>query len=136
MPQHSAALLVIALELFVHDEEAGIRALDALKGVPMNAFERSFLRERLRDEPYLPRSYLRGATPQNDYTPDKPLTLFVYDDFRPPLAEGYLRLLVESSGAEERRALTLRLRDGRWYLWEYAALLMRIRLPDSEEPWT
>ena len=92
------------------------------------------MKDRLREKSYLPGAYFAGATPENDYAPDTPWTLLVYDD---PMnaEEGYLYIQVETTGADSRRRITLREKDGRYYLWEYSNVLTGIRLPASQDPW-
>ena len=100
--------------------------IDLLRGPrPMNDMDKDFLKDRLREKTYLPRAYFEGAAPDNDYTPDIPLTLMVYDD--PMKAEeGYLYIQVATTGADSRR----------YYLWEYSNVLTGIRLPASQDPWS
>ena len=95
-----------------------------------------FLRDRLRDKKYLPKAYFEGATPENNYTPDEPFVLKVLPDPRPQdMEEGYLRVYLQTTGADSTRPLKLRQKDGSWYLWEYSSILSGIRIPSAEDPW-
>ena len=138
-PENTCALFIAALSLYVKDRNAGIEAVNMLRGPrPMSPFEVQFLRDRLIDKPYLPLSYFNGATVENNYTPAVPYTLTFTADPRPQdMEDGYMRLYVRSAGADSPRAITLRRKKSgnEWFLWEYPAIVMGIRVPAAEDPW-
>ena len=109
--------------------------LDVLRGPqPMSAAEKSFMKERFSDKLYLPRTYFEGATPKNEYQPDEPWEIIIYDDpVKPP--DGYAYTMVASGGADNKRRIVMRIKDGQNYLWEYNGALLSVRLPASEDPW-
>ena len=87
---------------------------------------------------FIGKSYFKGATPENDYTPNIPLEIEVNDNPYTDQNEGYKRLFVNSGGADSERPITVRLaKDGNYYLWSDSiiALLTDIRKPESENPW-
>ena len=133
--RNTGAFFIASLVRYVDSSDDGLAMIDLLRGVrPMNDMDKNFLKDRLRDKTYLPGAYFEGAKPENDYTPDDPWTLMVYDD--PMQAEeGYLYIQVATTGADSRRRITLREKDGQYYLWEYSNVLTGIRLPASEDPW-
>ena len=133
--RNAGAFFIASLVRYVDSADDGLAMIDLLRGPrPMNDMDKDFLKDRLREKSYLPGAYFEGATPENDYTPDTPWTLLVYDD---PMnaEEGYLYIQVETTGADSRRRITLREKDGRYYLWEYSNVLTGIRLPASQDPW-
>ena len=134
--RHAGAFFLASLVRYVDSVEDGLVMIDLLRGPrPMNDMDKDFLKDRLREKSYLPRAYFEGAAPDNDYTPDTPLTLMVYDD--PMRAEeGYLYIQVATTGADSKRRITLREKDGQYYLWEYSNVLTGIRLPASQDPWS
>ncbi|MBE5784286.1 MAG: hypothetical protein E7330_00645 [Clostridiales bacterium] len=138
-PENTCALLLAALNLYVKNKEAGIEAINMLRGPrPMSPFEVQFVRDRLIDKPYLPLSYFSGATVQNSYTPSVPYTLSFLPDPRPQdVEEGYMRLYVRSAGADSPRVITLRRKasGNEWFLWEYSGVFLGIRIPANEDPW-
>jgi hypothetical protein len=85
---------------------------------------------------YVPRSFFLGATPGNNYTPSKPLTLEFRDSAAQFSEEGYCRLDIRSGGADTPRQVTLRQKPstGEWFLWEQM-LLGQIRKPAEQDPW-
>ena len=133
--RNTGAFFIASLVRYVDSADDGLAMIDLLRGVrPMNDMDKNFLKDRLRDKTYLPGAYFEGAKPENDYTPDDPWTLMVYDD--PMQAEeGYRYIQVATTGADSRRRITLREKDGQYYLWEYSNVLTGIRLPASEDPW-
>lgn len=129
------AFFIASLVRYVDSSDDGLAMIDVLRGPrPMNDMDKNFLRDRLRDKTYLPGAYFEGATPENDYTPDTPWILMVYDDSM-DAEEGYRYIQVATTGADSRRRITLREKDGQYYLWEYSNVLTGIRIPASQDPW-
>ena len=97
--------------------------------------DKSFIKDRFRDSDYVPRSYFKGATPQNDYQPSQPYTVKVAENPYSYQNQNYAKLFVFSGGADNPRELVMRLaKDGKWYLWEQF-ILVGIRQPESSDPW-
>jgi hypothetical protein len=102
---------------------------------------KSSIKDRMNQNekwPYIGKSYFKGATLDNDYTPSEPLTIEVNDNPYSYTNEGYARLLLKSGGADSERILTLRkMKDGRWVVWSdsIVGLLTDIRKPESTNPW-
>ena len=67
-PFATAALTVVALCVYAADKNIGIEMLNFLKGPrPLSNMEIQFIDDRLRDgKTYVPFSYFKGATPEND----------------------------------------------------------------------
>lgn len=136
-PFKTAALSVLALCAYGADKQTGIEMLDFLKGPrPLSPAEISFLDDRFRDgQWYVPFSYFKGATPENNYTPTEPFTVEITSNSNSAANEGYMTLWIKSGGADSPRQLTLRMKgDGRWFLWEQF-IMVGIRTPKSEDPW-
>lgn len=104
-PEHICALFLCALALFDRDKDAGVAAMNLLRGPkPMTPYDCQFLRDRLRGKVYLPLAYFEGATPENGYQPCVPYTLNVLADPRPQDIEpGYMRVFLKTSGASLSR---------------------------------
>ena len=139
MPEMTCALFLAALQLYTRDANAGVEAMNVLRGPrPMTGYDTQFLRDRLRGKTYLPLAYFDGATPQNGYTPSRPYMLQVLPDLRPQDVEpGYLRVYLKTAGADSPRPMKLRQKasTGEWFLWEYSSILSGIRIPAAEDPW-
>ncbi|MCQ2423273.1 MAG: hypothetical protein MJ088_00020 [Clostridia bacterium] len=136
-PYKAAALSVLALCAYAEDPDAGIEMLNFVKGPqPLTPYEKQFLHDRLTGgKAYTTRSYLAGATPDNDYTPDKPYKLTVSTNPYSFDTDGYAVLWLTSGGADSARQVKLRAKgDKQWFLWEQY-LLSDIRKPKSEDPW-
>ena len=136
-PENTCAMLLVALQLYTKDKNAGVEAVNLLRGPrPLSPYDVQFLRDRLRDKLYLPLAYFDGATPENNYTPSQPLTLQILSDPRPQdMEEGYLRVFLKTAGADSPRPVKLRRKGENWYLWEYSSILSGIRIPIKDDPW-
>ena len=136
-PYKTAALTVCALCAYAADKEIGTEMLNWLRGPrPLSGMDISFLNDRFRDgKTYVPFSYFKGAKPDNDYTPDEPYTLTIFTNPYSAANEGYMKLFIKSSGADNAREVVMRkTADGKWMLWEQI-LLVSIRDPKSKNPW-
>ena len=138
-PEEVCAGFLCALHLYLKDKDAGVAAMDLLRGPrPMTPYDAQFLRDRLRGKEYLPLAYFNGATPQNGYEPTKPYILNVLPDTSPQDVEaGYLRVFLQTAGADAPRHIKLRQKPstGEWFLWEYSSPLSGIRIPAAQDPW-
>ena len=68
-PEEVCACFLCALNLYIKDKDAGVAAMDLLRGPrPMTPYDAQFLRDRLRGKEYLPLAYFEGAAPENSYT--------------------------------------------------------------------
>ena len=140
-PYYVAGLTILALCEFPKDQEACFAMLDYLKGPrPLTNLEKSFINDRFMDGvDYVPRSYIAGSSPENDYTPATPYRITVKElaHSRDNIGDGYLRLFIASSGADSERFLDLRYKPStdQWFLWEFPGILLGIRTPVSVDPW-
>ena len=135
-PFDTAALTVLALCFYPTDREASLAMLDYLRGPrPLSGVDKQFIKDRFMDKDYVPRSFFKGATPQNDYLPAEPYTITVSENPYSYQEEGYAKLFVTSGGADSPRPIQLRhAKDGKWYLWEQF-ILSDIRQPEIANPW-
>lgn len=137
-PFKAAALTVCALCAYAADRQIGTEMLNWLRGPrPMNGQDISFLNDRFRDgKTYLPFTYFKGATPDNNYTPDEPFTLTINKTSTSETEPGYMKLFIPCGGADSPRPIKLRMRgsDGKWFLWEQS-LLTGVRTPKADDPW-
>ncbi len=135
-PFETAALTVLAFCRYPENRESALDMVQFLSGPrEVSTAEKQFIRDRFMDKDYVPRSYLKGAVPANDYTPQKPYAITVEDNPYSYDNKGYAKLYLRSGGADSPRAVTLRQgKDGRWYLWEQF-ILVDIRKPESTNPW-
>ena len=136
---HVAALSILAFCRYMEDEESGISMLNSLKGPePLSEREKQFLRDRKREgHSHVPRSYLLGSAPDNNYTPSVPYQIAVSDNPYSYQTDDFARLLLQSGGADSQRTITLRHKPStdEWFLWEWMGLLSGIRTPAASDPW-
>ncbi len=134
----TAALTVLALNIFGENAELGTEALNFLKGPePLSPREVSFIKDRFgATKQYIARSYFKGATPENDYAPSTPYTIVVSDNPHSKLDDTHLKLFIQSGGADSPRDVILRKKPstGQWFLSEQQ-LMVDIRIPKSTDKW-
>ena len=135
-PQNTCAMLLCALHLYNIDKEAGIAAMNMLRGPrQMNDYDIRFLKDRMKEKEYLAEAYFEGATPENGYEPPAPYVVILQPDRHGKMEEGYLKLFMKTSGADSARPVQLRQKEEKWFLWEYSSILTGIRIPDEQDPW-
>ena len=133
----ATALTILALSRYESDPQTAYAMLSWLKGPEdFSTSEKSFLQDRLRGKEYKVRSFFEGATPENDYTPNKPYVISVIENPYSFDNENWATLYVTSGGADNPRNIKLRKKPstGQWFLNDIQCL-SDIRLPKSEDKW-
>ena len=138
-PFKVAALCVCALDCYSKDREAAKQMLNTLKGPePLSPRELQFINDRFMDgNDYVTRSYFSGSSPENNYTATQPYSVSIIEYGNSRENEGYIRLYLNSSGADSPRPVVLRHKPStnEWFLWEFDALLSGVRQPKSADKW-
>ena len=133
----TTALTILALSRYESDPQTAYAMLSWLKGPDdFSTSEKSFLQDRMRGKEYKVRSFFEGATPENDYTPNKPYVISVIENPYSFDNENWATLYVSSGGADNPRNIKLRKKPstGQWFLNDIQCL-SDIRLPKSEDKW-
>ena len=133
----TTALTILALSRYESDPQTAYAMLSWLKGPDdFSTSEKNFLQDRLRGKEYKVRSFFEGATPENDYTPNKPYVISVIENPYSFDNENWATLYVTSGGADNPRNIKLRKKPstGQWFLNDIQCL-SDIRLPKSEDKW-
>lgn len=137
----SAALCVLALNVYTTDPEACYAMMDYLMGPEtLSTYQKQFIEGQIRQNgEYLIRSYFKGAVPENNYTPSEPYKVTVLDSVhsKDTLGEGYVTMYVTSGGADSPRGIRLRTKKstGEWFVNSFDGLFSGIRKPKDEDPW-
>ena len=137
-PFKTAALATLCLTIYPNNQELALEILDFLKGPEaVSPYDKSFIKDRFSDKDYVPRSYFKGASVENNYEPSKPYTIEVSDNPYSYTNENYATLYMASAGADSPRSIRLRKKPstGEWFVNEYGGILMSIRIPKSQDPW-
>ena len=143
-PEETAALVVNILTAYTPETKDNFYSmLQYLMGEvqPLSNLLKQQIDDRMNQNEkwkYIGVSYFNGSSVENNYTPTIPYEVEVNENPYSYTNEGYARLLIKSSGADNERPITLRkLKDGRWLLWSDSilGLLSDIRKPESENPW-
>ena len=100
-----AAFTVAALLRYASSQADGKAMLDVLNGPenPSNLDLQWMDEKLLGGQDYVIRSYFKGATPKNDYTPSKPYTVELVEYKNSRDIENYVYLYVSSGGADNPR---------------------------------
>ena len=133
----TTALVILALNRYEADPNAAIAMLGFLKGPEeFNGKEQIFLKDRLSGKGYKARSFLGGATADNNYTPTAPYTISVSENPYSFDEENWATMYVTSGGADNPRPIKLRKKPstGEWFLNDIQCLA-DIKLPKSEDKW-
>lgn len=136
-PQDTAACFIAAICRYSESPEDTMEMIEFLNGpTELTAYDKQFYKDRLYEKEYLPKSYLKGSKPENNYNPTKPYTVIISSNPYSYDQENIVKLFIKSSGADSPRPITLRLKPstGEWFLWDQA-LLAGIRIPASSDPW-
>lgn len=136
-PEYAIGLFLCAMDLYPRSREAALDMVRYLYGpAGLSPMAQQFLRDRMMDNDYVPRSFFDGASPDNDYTPSLPYTLDIFENPYSYQNEGYAKLFLRSSGADSPRYAVTRLKKstGEWFLSDQL-LLAGIRVPKSSDPW-
>jgi hypothetical protein len=131
------ALALAVLCNYENDPDETCRMMDFLRGPqPMTGVDKQFIRDRLKGRSYVIRSYFKGATPDNNYTPTKPYAVEISENSYSREEQGYVKLFVRTSGADSPRPITLRLKPstGQWFVWQQS-LLTDVQKPKESDPW-
>ena len=137
-PTFAPAAFIMVMCNYEKDKETCYKLLDILNGPKeFNNFDKSYYEDRFMDGKfYKPFSYLEGAKPDNNYVPNTPYVVHVWENPNGPIEENYKGLLMVSSGADNKRQATVRLKpsEGNWYLTQ-EMLLGDIKIPVKDDEW-
>ena len=137
-PFKTAALAILALNIYSNNKAEGIKCLNFLRGPKGELMEREkqFFDDRVNSKngKLIAKSYFKGATPDNEYEPTKPYTLEFFTNSHSYEQATFCMLHIFSGGADSERQVNLRVASGKWYLWEQY-VMVGIKEPKSQNPW-
>lgn len=147
-PQGGAAMMVVALLLYAQDEQVGQACLAAAvdrgrlqegrsgyAGWGLGVRDLQLIRLQIGGQRHIPRSYVKGATPDNGYELGEPPYDFgfQYNPHSGDPASGEYKVFVESSGASSARPVSMRRNEqGIWQAREWSSLVVGVREPARE----
>ena len=136
-PYAVAAMTLAALMRYEASQSDCYEMLNYLKGPEdLSSYEKNFLKERLQGKFYKVPSFFVGATPGNNYTPEKPYKIRVKTNSYSFQGENWASMQLTSGGSDSDRPLKLRKKPstGEWFLNEITCLA-DIRTPANADPW-
>ena len=125
-PEYAMALFILAMLNYKTDTDLAVSQINYLRGPvnPLSNADLSFIKDRMQGGDNVPKSYFKGATPDNAYTPDQPLTIEITENSYSYAEENYAVLHCKSGGADSPRQCKMRKGgDGKWYLWSQQVLV-------------
>ena len=136
-PEQTAALFIVAMAMYPHDPEVCFEMINALKGPEqLRPAEKTFIRERLRNKAeFAGNAYFVGATPANDYTPEKPYRVVFVENPHSYADKGYASIYIHTNGADNPRLIKLRQKGNEWFIWEFYGPMTDLKLMKSQDPW-
>jgi len=136
-PYAVSALTILVLMNYESNLDECIEMLNFLKGPDnISNLEKQQLADRLRGKFYKVRSFFKGATPENNYTPTRPLKIQISSNPYSFQNENWATMYLHSGGADNPRPVKLRKKPstGQWFLNDMT-FLSDIRVPAEEDPW-
>ena len=146
-PAGGAAMMVLALHAYAEDPAMGQQCLTATvdrsrlkqdpggyKGWGLRRTDMQRIAHQIQNQPYLPRSYIQGAGPENGYAlPAPPYILnWSTNPYSGDPDTGTVKVFVVCSGAASARPVTLKRNDrGLWKATEWSSLIVGIQAPDQ-----
>lgn len=148
VPQGGAAMMVVALLIYVEGEDLGRQCLaiavdreklsegpKGYEGWQLRASDIWLLHSQIKGKPYIARSYVKGAMPENGYQLPESSYVFEFSD-NPHSGNpetGTYKVFIMSSGASSPRPVTVKRNDkGIWKAYEWSALIVGVQEPDEE----
>lgn len=138
-PQGGAAAMIVALLVYAGDESLGQQCLAAAaddsrteEGERLRVTDRNLIKRQVAKQTYLPRSYVKGATPANGYQLPDPPYVFEFSDnpHSGDSAAGPYKVFVACSGAASPRPISVKKgTDGLWKATEWSTLVVGIQAP-------
>lgn len=140
-PEGGATIFLMAYKIYNENQSLGEQCLviavdrgslqqgNIYKGFQLMRGDISRMNSQLSSNPKLPNSYIKGSSPENDYSVNLP---FVFEYSTNPYSgneeEGYLKLFVECSGADSPRPLHVQKNNrGIWKAKNWSSVLVGIK---------
>ena len=144
-PEGGAAMFLLALKIYIENPNLGEQFLvlsiakrllvkgNTYKGYALGNSDQ-YLLNQLKKYPYVPNSYIKGSTPENNYTVKLPFIYeFEYQRYSGDPNSGEVKIFVYSSGADTPRPITmLRNEKGIWKAYNWSSVVVSVRKPASE----
>jgi hypothetical protein len=147
-PQGGAAMMVVALFVYVKDETVGRQCLavaasrerleegpKGYKGWQLRASDVWLLHTQIKGKDYVLKSYVEGTSPDNGYELPEPPYVFTFsaNPHSGNPERGTYKVFITSSGASSPRPVTVKRNDkGIWKAHEWSTLIVGVEPPPHE----
>ena len=144
-PEGGAAVMVMALLLYAEDEPFGQRCLTVAidrqwleegpggyRGRRPRTPDKRRIRSQVGGNLHIPRSYIKGTSPENGYRLPTPPYIFELSStpYSGDPSSGMFKVFITSSGASSPRPVTVRRNNrGVWKAYEWSSLIVGVAPP-------
>lgn len=144
-PQGAAAIFILAQAIYVQNQDLGLQCMTLavdienlvdvksgpnVKGKCLNSTKIRDLETRLLPKDYIARASFEGAKVENNYKPNTPLKISMYQQSIDVETGNRLKIFVDSSGADAGRPITLAKNSaGIWKAFEWSSLQVGVLAP-------
>ncbi len=142
IPEKVAALFIMVLRIYAVDKELGLKMVSYLRHEEeLSESEISMtLDAPLRQASYLPLAYLKGSTPQNNYSPSTPYVITVKESREKSKSRKQKTLYIGCPGdgtyrpvtlfkIKKRKAKNKNLLGDPWFISDYTSLMLPVVPP-------
>ena len=143
-PFGGAAVFVLAFKIFAENKELGRKCLiasitlsalsnynDFYKGYDVSRMDLDRFKRQLHANPYLPKSYIEGSSPENSYNVTVPYIMKLKSNpYSGNIDEGKFKVFIKCSGADSDRPIGMeRNNKGLWKAKSWSSVVVGIRKP-------
>ncbi len=146
-PQGGVLMFIVALNMYAKNNSEGTKALvlaidkryltlNRKSGMYKNHSIRNFFAfNKVRNKPYIARSYITSTSPQNNYAVgEAPYTVKMFTTAHSFYHKGRIRIMVSCSGADSERPITVKQNSkGIWKAYEYSTMILGIKDPVKKD---
>jgi len=142
-PEGGAAMFMLALKIYNSNPELGkqflvlsvdkksLRSGDVYKGYALRNSDMSLIKRQFNKNNKIPNSYIKGATPKNNYKVKLPYVYkFTHNRYSGDKSQGKFKVFVKCYGADSPRPIHLKRNDkGIWKASSWSSVVVGIKPP-------
>ncbi len=146
-PEGGATIFMLALKIYYTNQSLGHQCLviaadrghltegNIYKGFQLMRSDLSLITSQLQRNPKIPDSYIKGGTPENNYSIQLPY-IYEYSENRTSGTEneGYMKLFITCYGADSPRPIHVKKNNrGIWKVVNWSSVIVGIKKPPVDD---